>query len=130
MSEEDNEEFELGGLKEFVRLTEEYAETYRKYSQMYKSVEHMQMLMEVALVSPGMKTPLLSIATLSRAGFDFFLNKGCGALTSCIRIDNEEERKVLLAALNQYATDKDMTDLNAIKIAESLATRVASREVR
>lgn len=130
MSEEDNAEFETGGLQEFIRLTGEYAETYRKYSQMYESVEHMQMLMEVAIVTPVQKTPIVSIASLSRAGFDFFLNKGSGALTSCIRIDNEEERKVLLAALNQYATDKDMTNLNAIKIAESLATRVASREVR
>lgn len=129
MSEEDNAEFEIGGLNELIRLTGEYAETYRKYSQMYESVEHMQILMEVALVAPGQQTPLVSIATLSRAGFDFFLNKE-GALKSCIRIDNEDERKVLLAALNQYATDRDMTDLSAIKIAESLATRVASREVR
>lgn len=130
MSEEDNAAFESGGLKEFLRLTGEYAEAYRKYQQMYKLVEHMQILMEVALVAPGQEQSVVSIATLSRAGFDFFLNKSHGALTSCIRIDTEEERKVLLAALNQYATDRDMTDLNAIKIAESLATRVASREVR
>lgn len=129
MTEEDNAEFELGGLKEFSKLTGEYAEAYRKYSQMYKSVESMQMLMEVALVSPGTKTKLVSIASLSQAGFDFLLNSN-GALLSCIRLNSEEEKRVLLAALNQYATDRDMTDLNAMKIAERLATRVASREVR